>query len=140
MLPPPRAMTEPVETAGDGTFFATSIALAGGQFELHLGQLFQGEACRTHFPVPDEDCLDDYGVEYSDVVATVRPDDVAVVTVLDGRDAPSTRFQITGEDLAVLLEGGSPAGAPAGFVMVSFPLVVTRSGGVVTRIDQYFIP
>ena len=135
----------------DGVYYATVTEdgdppPADGSVVFEVVQLFVGDACTEHFGADDDEaCVNDYGVE-TDPTTTIEvpltgTDDagVAYITVADA--ATQDSLMISGAELYRLIHGDDPsAGAPEGYLYSGFGFLVTISGGVVTRLEQWWTP
>jgi hypothetical protein len=139
----------------DGVYYATVTEdgdppPADGSVVFEVVQLFVGDDCTEHFGADDEEaCVNDYGVE-TDPTATLEvpltgADDVGqdsivpYITVTDA--ATQDSLMISGAELYGLIHGEDPSpGAPEDYLYSGFGFLVTLSGGVVTRLEQWWTP
>lgn len=127
-------------TLSDGKYWAT-IALVSGTNDVVFRALKSrfGDTCTKWAKANGltDGCLNDYNVE-SFPDAYVGLDKRADVTVTKA-DGPGTSYSIDADALTRALKGDT-TGAPAGYVWVPFPFLITVTGGLVTTAEQYWVP
>jgi hypothetical protein len=143
-LPPDVSTPVPTNPDGelpDGTYYGSIEVVEDGVAEITLYQLFHGAACLAKAAEIGDTCLDDYLV--LDEPSYVMETDVTSVELITvaAIDEPELNYRITGEELERLGRGDDPAdGAPPGFTYTSYPVIVSVRGGVVEKLEQWWVP
>lgn len=125
----------------DGIYWG--VTQAGGAADsvtFDLTQAYFGEFCVAHFgDTASDDCVNDYGVVADPHALLVVPTTkLSGISVADS--ATQANYSIDGAELARLVAGEAPAGAPAGYAYVAFPFAITITAGTVVSATQVWVP
>ncbi|MEI7547455.1 MAG: hypothetical protein WCK21_05280, partial [Actinomycetota bacterium] len=122
----------------DGDFWATATgANVAGTVDFALVQAFFGPACTAALSA--DQCDGDMGVKAQPTVTVT----VSATALMSISVVATTRqnYAVPGKELVALLMGNPPmAAAPAGFVVQTYPFLITIEGGVVTAAHQIWMP
>ncbi|MFV0308979.1 MAG: hypothetical protein ACK5OX_14680 [Desertimonas sp.] len=131
---PPIGDTTPpiIEPLADGVYWAWNGTVDGSVMSFTLVQLFVGDACIERFSL-DECPSDNNSLDDPSVVVTATAEGLASVLVQDA--TTGVHYAVSGADLAALMAGQIPAGAPAGFQFSPGPFLVTITAGQVTAVS-----
>ncbi|MBI4885310.1 MAG: hypothetical protein HY826_14780 [Actinobacteria bacterium] len=123
----------------DGDYWASAVAVGSGRpfILFDLSQALFGTTCLDQLSAGE--CADDYGV-ISEPHGTfeVLWDELQTATVVA---ESQQNFAVPGAELAALIGGNTPGtGAPADYQYMSFPFLVTVTGGKIVEAHQIWVP